>query len=276
MILDSKHTTVAYRCPHCGAGVISAVNVFSLSADMVKLKCTCGKSEMSIVSSQDEKIRLTVPCMLCATPHTFTVNSSLFYGKDIFSLACPYASDFPLAFFGEINLVKGELARAELALLDMMEKNGLVPPDEILDDENMLPDPQILDIVMFVINDMDAEGKIYCKCAPDESGRDYEVDITAEGVSVTCKKCGASRTVPTDSRLSAYAFLNADALYLEEQRICGGNFLQEVSPTPPSRTLAQQIFKLTCQFTYRRSILRKRRYYGFLRNCTKSAILPQL
>ena len=87
MILDSKHTPVAYRCPHCGAGVISAVNVFSLSADMVKLKCTCGKSEMTIVSSQDEKIRLTVPCMLCATPHIFTVNSSLFYGKDIFSLS---------------------------------------------------------------------------------------------------------------------------------------------------------------------------------------------
>ena len=141
MILDSKHTTVAYRCPHCGAGVISAVNVFSLSADMVKLKCTCGKSEMSIVSSQDEKIRLTVPCMLCATPHIFTVNSSLFYGKEIFSLCCPYASDFPLAFFGEMNLVKGELARSELALLDMMEKNGLTPPEEIIDDEDVLPDP---------------------------------------------------------------------------------------------------------------------------------------
>lgn len=216
MILDSKHTTVAYRCPHCGAGVISAVNVFSLSADMVKLKCTCGKSEMSIVSSQDEKIRLSVPCMLCASPHIFTVSSSLFYGKDIFSLSCPYASDFPLAFFGEMNLVKAELARSELALLDMMEKNGITPPEEIIDDEDLLPDPQILDIVMFVINDMDAEGKIYCKCSTDDNGRAYEAEITPEGVSVTCKKCGASRTIPTDSRLSAHAFLNADALYLEQ------------------------------------------------------------
>lgn len=215
MILDSKHTTVAYRCPHCGAGVISAVNVFSLSADMVKLKCTCGKSEMTIVSSQDEKIRLTVPCMLCATPHIFTVNSSLFYGKDIFSLSCPYASDFPLAFFGEMNLVKGEIARSELALLDMMEKNGLTPPEEILDDEDMLPDPQILDIVMFVIHDMDAEGKIYCKCDAEDNGRQYDAEVLNEGVRVSCRKCGASRLIPTDSGLGAHAFLNADELHLE-------------------------------------------------------------
>ena len=114
-----------------------------------------------------------------------------------------------------MNLVKAELARSELALLDMMEKNGITPPEEIIDDEDLLPDPQILDIVMFVINDMDAEGKIYCKCSTDDNGRAYEAEITPEGVSVTCKKCGASRTIPTDSRLSAHAFLNADALYLE-------------------------------------------------------------
>ena len=122
MVIDQKQTTVAYRCPECGSGVISLVALFALSGDMVKLKCTCGKSEMTIVSSQDEKIRLTVPCMVCATPHIFTVNASLFYGKDIFSLSCPYASEFPLAFFGEMNLVKAELARSELELMDLMEQ----------------------------------------------------------------------------------------------------------------------------------------------------------
>ena len=49
MVLESKQTTVAYRCPHCGAGVLSAVGMFSLAADMVKLKCSCGKSELEMV-----------------------------------------------------------------------------------------------------------------------------------------------------------------------------------------------------------------------------------
>ncbi len=215
MVLDSKQTTVAYRCPHCGAGVLSAVNVFSLSADMVKLKCTCGKSEMSVVSGNDGKIRLTVPCLACTTPHIFTLNQSLFYGKDLFTMQCPYVSDFTLAFVGEMNQVKAELARTELALLDLMEKCGINDPSSLREEEKILSDPQVLDIVMFVIHDMDAEGKIYCKCPEDDNGREYDVEILDEGVKVTCRQCGASRLIPTDSRLGAHAFLNADALYLE-------------------------------------------------------------
>ena len=215
MVLDSKQTTVAYRCPHCGAGVLSAVNVFSLSADMVKLQCTCGKSEMTVVSAQDGKIRLTVPCIACPNPHIFTLSDSLFYSKDLFTMQCPYVSELTIALVGEINQVKAELARSELALLDMMEKSGLESLDALHNDEDVLPDPQILDIVMFVINDMDAEGKIYCKCASDDNERGYEVDIVEDGVRVSCKKCAASRLIPTDSRLGAHAFLNADALHLE-------------------------------------------------------------
>lgn len=216
MVLDPKQTTVAYRCPHCGAGVISAVDVFALSADMVKLKCTCHQSEMSVVSCGEGKVRFTVPCLICPTPHVFTLSTSLFFQKDLFTLQCPYASDLTLALFGEINAVKAELARSELALLDMMEESGLQSFDQLREEEEeVLTDPQILDIVMFVINDMDAEGKIYCKCDPTENGRAYDADIRPDGVCVSCKKCAASRLIPTDSRLSAHAFLNADALYLE-------------------------------------------------------------
>ena len=41
---------------------MSAVGLFALKADMLKLKCECGKSEMSIVYGKDGKVRLTVPC----------------------------------------------------------------------------------------------------------------------------------------------------------------------------------------------------------------------
>jgi hypothetical protein len=216
MILNAKQTTVAYRCPHCGAGVLSAVNPFHLGADMIKLKCDCGGSEMSIGRTADGKIRFTVPCLVCPAPHVFTVSESLFYGKELFTLQCPYVSDLTLAVFGESEHVKAELTRGELALMDMMEKNGIESLDAIRrEEEEALPDPQILDIVMFVINDMDAEGKIYCNCPADKEKEGYTVQIREDGVLVTCKACGASRLVPTDSRMSAHAFLNADALYLE-------------------------------------------------------------
>ena len=246
MILDPKQTTIAYRCPVCGAGVISAVGMFSMSADMVKLKCTCGKSELTMVYTADKKVRLTVPCILCPKPHSFVVSQSIFFGRDLFLLPCPY-SDINICFTGEMNRVKAELARTELELLDMLEENGITDFSALHGDERDLGDPQILDIVLFVIDDLDAEGKIYCTCHPDTGHPDtghpdtghpdtghpdadtapeeyapenrpesrYEAEITDDGIKVTCRICGATRTIPTDSMLSAHAFLNADSLHLE-------------------------------------------------------------
>ena len=214
MVLDPKQTTVAYRCPACGAGIMSAVGLFALSADMVKLKCTCGESEMTVVYSKDGKVRLTVPCMVCPKPHTFTLNSSLFFGKELFAMQCPY-SDLNVACIGETNQVKAELARGELELLDLLEQSGVKSFDSLKNDEESLTDPQILDVVMFVIHDLDAEGKIFCRCDPADNGRQYDAEVLNEGVRVSCRKCGAERSIPTDSCLGAHAYLNADALHLE-------------------------------------------------------------
>ena len=215
MVLNSKQTTVAYRCPHCGTGVMSIVDPFALSADMVKLKCDCTKSEMSVVYSNDGKVRLTVPCIFCPKPHSFVVNSSVFFGKELFVLPCPY-SDINIAMTGEINNVKAELARTELELLDILEKSGIDSFEALRREEEkqLFTDPQIFDIIMFVINDLDAEGKIYCKCENEGEG-DFEVEVLDDGIKVSCKRCGASRVIPTDGLLAANAFLNADCLYLE-------------------------------------------------------------
>ena len=152
MVIDPKQTVVGYRCSACGGGVMSAVNLFNLSADMVKLKCDCKKSDLTVVRTGEGKIRLTVPCILCANPHTYTLSSSLFFSKDLFTLRCPH-SDLSIACMGEINQVKAELARSELELLDLMEKNGIDSAELLREgDAAALPDPQILDIVMFVIS----------------------------------------------------------------------------------------------------------------------------
>ena len=185
MLLNEKRTTVAYRCPHCGGGIMSAVGLFNLSADMVKLKCTCGKSELKIVYNRDNTVRLTVPCLICAQPHTFTVNSSLFFSDELFVLPCPY-SDVNIAFTGEMNAVKAELARTELELLDMLEENGITDFSSLHGDEQDLPDPQILDIILFVIDDLDAEGKIYCHCNPDPAEVPAEADEESRSDRCIC------------------------------------------------------------------------------------------
>ena len=228
MVLESKQTTIAYRCPHCGEGVVSAVGMFSLSADMVRLKCHCGKSQLEIVYSKDGKVRLKVPCLICPNGHSYTVSKNIFFGKDIFVLPCP-CSDVNIGFIGELNRVKFELSRTELELLEILEENGVDSFASLHGEgsEEFLSDPQIEEIIMFVIHDLEAENKIYCKCHPAPSGetapaeneseaeRCYDVEITPDGILVSCPECGASRLIANDSLLSAHAFLNCDALYLE-------------------------------------------------------------
>ena len=86
MVLQQKQTTVAYRCPECGAIVLSLVGIFALTADMIRLKCPCGQSELEILYTKDKKVRLTVPCFACPTSHSYLISSSLFFEKELFTL----------------------------------------------------------------------------------------------------------------------------------------------------------------------------------------------
>ena len=216
MVLNTKQTTVAYRCPHCGTGVMSAVSPFTLRGNMLRLKCTCGKSMMEIEPAGEGKVRMTVPCIVCPKPHHYTVSEKILFGEELFVLPCAY-SDINIAAMGELNHVKAELARTELQLLDLMEEHGISDFSALHEQaQDTFTDPQVLEILMFVIRDLDGEGKIYCRCEKKEGDEgDFEVDVTSAGVSVTCRKCGATKTLPASSLLEAHDFLNADSLTLE-------------------------------------------------------------
>ena len=212
MVIEPKQTTVAYRCPHCGSGVLSAVGMFSLTADMMKLKCSCGKSELQIVYSKDGKVRLKVPCMICPNGHSYTVSRNIFFDRDIFVLPCP-VSDINICFMGETDRVKFELSRTELQLLQILEDNG-ISSFEALHGEQYLTDPQVLEIITYMIKELDEEGKIRCRCE-GEGEKNYELEMTETGLLISCPDCGASKLVSTSSLIEAYDFIHTDELILE-------------------------------------------------------------
>ena len=167
MVLEKKQTTIAYRCPHCGAGVIGVMNIFALSAPMIKLKCDCGNSEMTVVKQNDGKIRLTVPCLFCPKPHSFLVSANIFFGKEDFFLQCPY-SDMDVCFLGDADNVKAHLAKGEYELIKLMEEHGINDISAFCnankeDDEEAL-DSELTQSVLFVLSELEAEGKIFCEC----------------------------------------------------------------------------------------------------------------
>lgn len=211
MVLNEKKTTVSFRCSACGSSVRNMVGVFTLSADMLRLKCPCGGSDMTIVSTKDKKVRLTVPCLTCPSPHTFTVSSEVFYGRSLFALPCPY-SGLDLCFVGSEDDVIAASVEADRALGELL---GDASVEDVVQNRQspFMTDPQIREIVTFVVADLADEGMIECRCPEGETG-EYEAEVLDEEIVVRCKKCGAAAVVPANSFTAANDFLNVDHLTL--------------------------------------------------------------
>ena len=210
MILDQKMTTVAYRCPACGATVKSMIGAFTLSGDMMKLKCPCGESKMVIENKKDGKIRLTVPCFLCPNPHIYNLSKNIFFGRDIFALTCSYTG-IDIGFVGSAENVENAVREADLILEELLGEASF--EDVSYGGKNPgFDDSTITDILRFVISDLAEEGNIHCGCEPH--GGEYDVVVSDDGVRITCKNCGRSVDMPIGSSIAANAFLHCDEITL--------------------------------------------------------------
>jgi len=210
-MIELKETVVAYRCPYCGKGVISNEGVFALTAEKISLRCPCKRSEAIFTYEKNDMLKITVPCIFCPKPHVYSVSKSAFAGKELFTLECPYTGSGTV-FAGKLDHVRAELDRTELEILNAMDEHG-IESFENLHKKNNEIDSDVFDTIMYVIGELDEEGKIYCKC--DSPSGDYEVSVTDDGILVRCTVCGASKVIPADSYLAAHAFLEVDSITLE-------------------------------------------------------------
>lgn len=211
MVLNQKQATLAYRCPSCGGVATSMVGAFSLSGSLFKLKCPCKGSDMSVEKLPDGRMRLEVPCLVCATKHSHVISSSVFFNSDIFVIPCSL-SGVDICFIGKEDKVSDAIEASNAELLSMLGENELAELQNREKDREDLCDPQVIDIIRFVISDLNDEGKIYCEC--EEKG-DYCCDIYDDHITVRCSKCEASADIPTNSTMFAHDFLEADKLVLK-------------------------------------------------------------
>lgn len=219
MILSEKETTIAYRCPHCGSSIYSMVGVFALSGDLLKLKCDCGESELIIQRTADQKVRLTVPCIVCAKPHIFTLGQNTFFRRDgdVFRLPCSYTG-LDLCFIGQKDAVGEAIQKANEELLALMQEAGLEDieslhaGDDVLADHEL--DPQVEDMVRYTIAELNDEGKIHCKCQNNALAH-YDYRLHNGKLTIYCDECEAGLTIPMEGLTMAEQFLHSDSLTLE-------------------------------------------------------------
>lgn len=206
---------IAYRCPDCGEAVVGLVGRFALSANMLRLKCSCGSEmslDMNIISG--EKIRLSVPCLYCRQNHSYVVSEALFFDKDRFLLNCPY-SGMDIAFLGEEDVVSHEIVRtgeelsALMKNLEAEELSDLQPED--MDEGEVLPDPAVYNLLKFLIKDLEEEGNLHCPCGEGP----YDIRFTDTGMQAFCERCGASYDFDVKTVTMAEEYLLIDSITLK-------------------------------------------------------------
>lgn len=226
MILNAKETTIAYRCPHCGKFIFGIVGIFTLSGDLIKLKCDCGGSELKIVYSEDRKMKITVPCLFCPAPHTYQLSSDAFFERDLLALTCTY-SGIDVCFIGEKERVSAAAKEADVQFLELLEeagfddlsafmegKNSLDGEDNV-DEDYRIDYAQIEEVVRFMLVELAEDGDIECGCQEGDTAR-YDFEFQGDRVRVFCHTCGHETLIEMSSTLAANAFLHTDRLVLQK------------------------------------------------------------
>lgn len=215
MVIKPKQRNIAFRCPECTSTVLGLVGKFALKADMIRLKCSCEEpTALDIKTTNDGKLRLSVPCIFCKQNHNYVVSESVFFDRESFLLNCPYAA-MDIAFIGDEESIERELVRTEEEIRRLVasfeaEDISELQPEDMREDE-ILPDPTVYDTLRFVVKDLEDDGKIKCPCGEGT----YDVRFTDTGIEVFCERCGGSCELSATTPALAEEYLNLESLTLK-------------------------------------------------------------
>ena len=181
MVQDAKRF-ISYICPHCRQSVIVERSVFSIAASPVRIKCPCGKSEVT-VDFLPNRVQMKVPCLFCGREHTVSCSSRAFIREKALAFSCA-ASGLDCCYVGEEGPVYAATARLEQAVDKLTEEAG--------EERGAFLDEIVMHEVLSEIRDIAARGGISCACG----SKDWTFQVNYSSVDLICAQCGAQMRIP--------------------------------------------------------------------------------
>lgn len=178
----NKKRFIAYICPKCRQSVIVERDMFALAAAPSRIKCPCGKSELTI-DFQPDQVHMTVPCVFCGTDHRVSCPSRAFAERRALAFSCG-ASGLDCCYVGEEGPVYAATARLEQALdkLEGRKEEG----------RGTFLDPVVMEEVLSEIKDIAARKGISCTCG----SMSWTFQLNYSSIDLMCTKCGAQVRIP--------------------------------------------------------------------------------
>ncbi|MBQ1260999.1 MAG: hypothetical protein IIX96_03215 [Clostridia bacterium] len=209
----NKKLQIAYRCPDCTDATLGFVGKFTTAYDMVRLKCSCGKSALEM-RKKDGKVSISAPCILCKSDHSFTVSEGALFGGQSFNLPCPYSS-IDTVFIGDADYIQKELDRTAEQLSQIVSGFEAEDVHELqpipMNDDEILPDPAVYDTIRFLLKDLEGEGLVSCPC---DNGK-YDLRFIDGGIQAYCEHCGATYDFYATSPSLAEEYLSMSEIKLK-------------------------------------------------------------
>lgn len=218
---QAKKTYIAYRCPECGNAIDFYINIFQLSGKGFEMSCpNCHLSKIQITRSNDSKIRLNVPCLVCPHPHPYTLSQDIFFGKELFALQCSFTG-MDICFLGDEANVIEAMSDNEQLLSQMMEQDEFDEDDQNITEirkatskKSQFENSFIMFDILTIIKDLIVEQAVSCKCGKPEQSN-LSISLSEKDVKISCKKCGASATVPTCTERDLNNAIDMEELVLQ-------------------------------------------------------------
>ena len=185
-----NQTYFGWHCPACGQGALVAADPTGTEPT---LSPPCAHQPLWIRPESGGRLRLTVPCVACSTPHTFTLSDPAVLKQDFFCLPCP-VSGLDCLFVGTKKRVQEamEATRQEIARLIGLEERvapGTVEQELGLEQPPEAPtpfyNPEIAAQMLFLIKDMALDDQVRCACG----NRQLDMTLDPEHITLTCPQC---------------------------------------------------------------------------------------
>lgn len=233
MILSSKENAITYRCPVCVSHVLSMMGVFQLSGDLIKLKCSCGGSGLTIERKGNDKLNLQIPCLFCEETHSYTIDRHHIFSNKAFSLTCQVTGLEVCCIGGEeavreyaseqdekldailrdcgFESLEAYLTQTAAARLGGIEEEEEEPGEE---EEVLIDESEVVAAADFILSDLTEAGALHCAC--EEGEGEYAYSYQDGILQIFCRKCASESEIEMRTGADLRGFLDLDELELEK------------------------------------------------------------
>lgn len=202
-MLITTVTTLAIRCPECGALEFHNLSRFALSGRAkLQVSCSCGAFLLGVVSRQPGNYWIQVPCGYCETKHIREITGTRLWGKETIFLTCP-ESGLELGFIGKEGEVKALAESLDTGLETLMDEIGY---DEYFNN------PEVMHQVMQCVQEIADNGGLYCQCGNNR----IEVDVFLDRLELHCTECDSINIVYAETDEDLKVIQEVDTIELAQ------------------------------------------------------------